>query len=222
MKHILTLFAILIYGLMHAQSITIKHINQLDSLATAPAAIDVLPIWRQANDHTYQLSMQQVKNYVGIDTFSYIATKTNLDSVLGVFGNAFEAHQDTVNVVASQHYVNVAITLPSVIKNTAVAVNADAVASETDIASGYITSTSPSPTTITTPAANALAVYFGISAQGSFDLTIDNKSGASTVTLSAGSGFTYGSGGLTVAAGAVGIFRIVFRSPAEAGINRLG
>jgi hypothetical protein len=104
------------------------------------------------------------------------------------------------------------------------AINASATASAAQVADGYITSTSASPTTITLPTGTALGTAIG-AAQGTvLDLFIDNTAGASTVTvavntnavLSSAAADTAGSfGDLTIAAGATGIarFTLMFSSP---------
>jgi hypothetical protein len=103
------------------------------------------------------------------------------------------------------------------------AVNATGNASAAQVASGYITSTSASPTTITLPTGTALGTAIGAVQGTALDLYIDNTAGASTVTvavntnaiLSSAAADTAGSfGDLTIAAGATGLARytIMFSS----------
>ena len=103
------------------------------------------------------------------------------------------------------------------------AINSDATATAAQVADGYITSTSASPTTITLPTGTALGTFLGASRGTVLDLFIDNTAGASTVTvavntnavLSSAAVDTAGSfGDLTIASGATGIarFTLMFSS----------
>jgi hypothetical protein len=103
------------------------------------------------------------------------------------------------------------------------AINATGVATAAQVATGYITSTSAAPTTITLPTGTLLGAAIGAAKGTVLDLYIDNTGGASTVTiavatngiLSTGAADTPGSfGDLTVAAGVTGIgrFTIMFSS----------
>ena len=107
---------------------------------------------------------------------------------------------------------------------TANAVNATATATAAQVASGYITSTSGSATTITLPTGTDLGSLLGATQGTTLDLYIDNTAGSNTVTvavntnaiLSTAAADTAGSfGDLTIAAGATGIGRytIMFSSP---------
>jgi len=103
------------------------------------------------------------------------------------------------------------------------AINATATATAAQVATGYITSTSASPTTITLPTGTLLGAAIGATQGTVLDLYVDNTAGASTVTiavatngiLSSAAADTPGSfGDLTIAAGATGIarFTIMFSS----------
>jgi hypothetical protein len=103
------------------------------------------------------------------------------------------------------------------------AINATGTATAAQVATGYITSTSASPTTITLPTGTLLGAALGAAKGTVMDLYIDNTGGASTVTiavatngiLSTAAADTAGSfGDLTIAAGATGIgrFTIMFSS----------
>ena len=103
------------------------------------------------------------------------------------------------------------------------AINATGTATAAQVADGYITSTSASPTTITLPTGTDLGTALGASRGTVLDLFIDNTAGASTVTvavntnaiLSSAAADTAGSfGDLTIAAGATGLARytIMFSS----------
>ena len=106
---------------------------------------------------------------------------------------------------------------------TTSAINATATATAAEVATGYITSTSASATTITLPTGTLLGAELGATQGTVFDLYIDNTAGASTVTiavavngiLSTAAADTAGSfGDLTVAAGATGLarFTLMFSS----------
>jgi hypothetical protein len=106
---------------------------------------------------------------------------------------------------------------------TTAAINATGVATAAQVATGYITSTSASPTTITLPTGTLLGAAIGATRGTVLDLYVDNTAGASTVTiavatngiLSTAAADTAGSfGDLTIAAGATGIgrFTIMFSS----------
>jgi hypothetical protein len=118
------------------------------------------------------------------------------------------------------------------VKPSPVAINADAVASAAQIASGCITSTSAAATAITTPTATAIAAAMATSigtvTQGtSFEFAIDNSVGANTVTLTLDGSITVvtavvtGGDTLTVAAGTIGIFKLYFISGVAAKISRI-
>jgi len=106
---------------------------------------------------------------------------------------------------------------------TKAAINATATATAAQVATGYITSTSASPTTITLPTGTSLGAAVSATQGTVLDLYVDNTAGASTVTiavatngiLSSAAADTAGSfGDLTIAAGATGLarFTIMFSS----------
>lgn len=99
---------------------------------------------------------------------------------------------------------------------TTAAINATATATADQVATGWITSTSAAPTTITLPTGTLLGQRLGASKGFTFDLFIDNTGGASTVTIAvATNGILSESavttaasfGDLTVPSGATGIGR---------------
>jgi hypothetical protein len=103
------------------------------------------------------------------------------------------------------------------------AINATGTATAAQVATGYITSTSASPTTITLPTGTLLGAAIGAVRGTVLELYVDNTAGASTVTiavatngiLSSAAADTAGSfGDLTIAAGATGLarFTIMFSS----------
>lgn len=104
------------------------------------------------------------------------------------------------------------------------AINATATAAASEVATGYITSTSAAPTTITLPTGTLLGTALG-AVQGTIhDLYIDNTAGASTVTIAvavngilsaaAAAGSGAGAGLLTVPSGVTGQgkFTLMFSS----------
>jgi hypothetical protein len=106
---------------------------------------------------------------------------------------------------------------------TTAAINATAVATAAQVATGYITSTSAAATAITLPTGTLLGAALGAVKGTVMDLYVDNTGGASTVTmvvatngiLSSAAVDTAGSfGDLTIAAGATGLarFTIMFSS----------
>jgi hypothetical protein len=107
---------------------------------------------------------------------------------------------------------------------TTAAINATATATAAQVATGYITSTSAAPTTITLPTGTLLGAQLSATAGTVLDLYVDNTAGASTVTIAvatngilsaaAAAGSTAGAGLLTVPSGATGLacFRIMFSS----------
>jgi hypothetical protein len=106
---------------------------------------------------------------------------------------------------------------------TTAAINATAVATAVQVATGYITSTSASPTTITLPTGTDLGTALGATRGTVLDLYIDNTAGASTVTIAvatngilstAAADSATSFGDLTVAAGVTGLarFTIMFSS----------
>jgi hypothetical protein len=103
------------------------------------------------------------------------------------------------------------------------AINSTGTATATQVATGYITSTSAAATTITLPTGTALGTQLGAVQGTIFDLYIDNTAGANTVTiavavngiLSAAAAANAASQGLlTVPSGVTGqaCFRLMFSS----------
>ena len=117
-------------------------------------------------------------------------------------------------------------------RSTSAAINSTATATASEVATGYITSTSAGGTTITLPTGTALGGELGASAGDVFDLVIDNTAGSSVVTiavavngiLSTAAADTPGSfGDLTVASGATGlaVYRIMFSSATAYAFTRV-
>lgn len=109
--------------------------------------------------------------------------------------------------------------------HTPQAINATATATAGQVKSGYITSTSAAPTTITLPTGTLLGAELGATQGLVHHLYIDNTAGASTVTIAvavngilsaaAAAGAGAGFGLLTVPAGVTGqaCFKLMFSSP---------
>ena len=139
----------------------------------------------------------------------------------------------TINPTTTGTNIRVSTGLSSlggnVENHTAAAVNVTATATAAQVASGFITSTSAAAVALTLPTAAALlAALPGCAAGSSFELLVDNSAGANTVTVTASASITAatavvtGGATLTVASGAVGIFKIVFTSATVAKIYRIG
>lgn len=112
------------------------------------------------------------------------------------------------------------------------AINATATATAGQIKSGYITSTSAAPTTITLPTGTLLGAELGAVAGTIHHLYVDNTAGASTVTiavavngiLSAAAAANGASQGLlTVPSGVTGqaCFKLMFSSPTAYSFTRV-
>jgi len=110
-----------------------------------------------------------------------------------------------------------------IVRSTPAAINATATATAVQVITGYITSTSAAPTTITLPTGTLLGAALNATQGTVFDLFIDNTAGASTVTiavavngiLSAAAAANGTSQGLlTVPSGVTGMacFRLMFSS----------
>jgi hypothetical protein len=106
---------------------------------------------------------------------------------------------------------------------TTAAINATATATAEQVATGYITSTSAAPTTITLPTGTLLGAALGATRGTVMDLYVDNTAGADVVTIAvavngvlstAAADTAVSFGDLTVAAGATGLarFTIMFSS----------
>lgn len=113
------------------------------------------------------------------------------------------------------------------------AINATGTATALQVASGYLTSTSAAPTTITLPTGTLLGAQLGAKQGLVHDLYVDNTAGASTVTIAvatngilsaaAAAGAGAGAGLLTVPAGVTGIacFRLMFTSATAYAFSRI-
>lgn len=107
--------------------------------------------------------------------------------------------------------------------HTPQAINSTATATPAQVASGYITSTSGSATTITLPTGTLLGAQLGAVQGTTFELYIDNTAGANTVTMAvavngiksdAANTTAASFGQLTVASGVTGLarFTLMFSS----------
>lgn len=103
------------------------------------------------------------------------------------------------------------------------AINSSGTATAAQVATGYITSTSAAPTTITLPTGTLLGAALNATQGTTFDLYVDNTAGASTVTMAvavngiksdAANTTAASFGQLTVASGVTGVgrFTLMFSS----------
>lgn len=115
------------------------------------------------------------------------------------------------------------IESPIVTNLTPAAINSSATATAAQVATGYITSTSGSATTITLPTGTLLGAAIGAVQGTVFELYVDNTAGANTVTMAvavngiksdAANTTAASFGQLTIASGVTGIgrFTIMFSS----------
>lgn len=125
--------------------------------------------------------------------------------------------------------VNARLTTPLIVNPvfgnyTPTAINATATATAAQLISGYITSTSAAPVTITLPTGTLLGQALGASKGTVFEFYVDNTAGANTITIAvavngilsaaAAAGAGTGAGLLTVPSGVTGLasFKCVFSS----------
>lgn len=94
----------------------------------------------------------------------------NTTSTMTVGSNVFQAGANSsINAPLTSH--------------TPVAANATATLTAAQVASGYITSTSASATTLTLPTGTLLGTALGATQGTTFDFWVDNTAGANTVTI---------------------------------------
>lgn len=126
-------------------------------------------------------------------------------------------------VISTNGFVGNLAGSGSVTHATTAAINATATATASEVATGWITSTSAAATTITLPTGTLLGAQLRAVRGTVFDLYIDNTAGANVVTIAAATNGvlstagvdTAGSfGDLTVASGATGLarFTLMFSS----------
>ena len=133
---------------------------------------------------------------------------------------------DGISTLASMMAIDTAVK-----NHAASAINATATVTAAQLKTGLITSTSVAAVALTLPTAALLLAILGkkVSRGTWFDFAVDNSAGASVVTVTASASITaiaavlVGDAGatLTVAAGAVGIFRIYFVTATAAKIARV-
>lgn len=85
---------------------------------------------------------------------------------------------------------------------------------------GYVNSTSVAAVSMTLPIATDIATTISAAKGTTFDFIVDNSGGANTVTVVVNTGIV-SSATLTVVAGAVGKFELIFTSPTAAKLVRL-
>tara|TARA_R110000868_G_scaffold290022_1_gene550262 strand:- start:13273 stop:13890 length:618 start_codon:yes stop_codon:yes gene_type:complete len=159
---------------------------------------------------------------------TYTAIPTAVSSVMimdGYAGTTFTIYQvtDTLSTIQSAINATTSTTTSLIQNHTPVSINATAVATAAQVASGYIKSTSVGATVITLPTGTLLGAQIGANQGTILDLFVDNTAGASLVTiavavngiLSAAAAANAASQGLlTVPSGVTGqaCFRIMFSS----------
>lgn len=170
-----------------------------------------------------------VENYVPVikDARGYESklplTLAGTSANLSVGGNAVVT--GTLAVTGTTAFTGtVSFAVPSADGHaTPAAINSSATATAAQVATGYITSTSASPTTITLPTGTLLGAQLGATQGTVFSLYVDNTAGASTVTMAvavngiksdAANTTAASFGQLTVASGVTGVgrFTIMFSS----------
>lgn len=164
----------------------------------------------------------------------YIADQSGATNNANLVLGSLSAPSGTWNIYSNS--VNNSIFGGSIIQgHTASAINSSATATNAQVATGYITSTSAAPTTITLPTGTNMGNSAGISAAAGtvFDLVIDNTAGANTVTIAvntnailsaaAAAGSGAGAGLLTVPSGVTGLatFRLMFSSATAYAFSRI-
>lgn len=159
----------------------------------------------------------------GGGTSKYYVTETKA-AILAAANADTVTDLSVVGTLTTTGYTTLGASL--IVKRTAVAINATATMADGDMKKGYITSTSAAATAITTRTATQLATELGAAAGSTYKFVVDNVSGANTVTITPGSGLTAASavtGGtdMTLAAGEIGVFEIVFKSGTAAQISRI-
>jgi hypothetical protein len=150
------------------------------------------------------------------------------------WGVGYSANQSSAGtMMIGWNEANVFIGKGALIHNETIsAINSSATATAAQMVGGYITSTSAASTTITTPTATALLTQINTANQTAggqgtwFEFTIDNHSGANTVTLALDASITQltvGPSSLTVPAtsAGVGTWRVTFVSTSAAVISRI-
>lgn len=128
----------------------------------------------------------------------------------------------TITGALNQSAANGSVNAP-LVNHTPQAINSTATATAAQVASGYITSTSASATTITLPTGTLLGAALNAVQGTVHELYIDNTAGANTVTMAvatngiktdAANTTAASFGQLTVASGATGLgrFTLIFSS----------
>lgn len=138
---------------------------------------------------------------------------------------------DTPAVVNAQTFANTpwvnTAAATSETPFTTFAQNATGTITAANLLKKYITSTSAAAVTLTLPTATLLGAALGAARGTEFDFTVDNSAGANIVTVAVGAGIVAGtavitgSDTLTVAAGAIGKFKIIFKTATTAVLFRV-
>lgn len=119
------------------------------------------------------------------------------------------------------------VVSPEVFTATPTALNTTATITSTQLTGGLLTSTSAAPVTLTLPLGTDLATATNAVRGTNFEFIVDNSAGASIVTIAVNTGITAitpvitGGATLTVAAGTLGVFKIIFVTLTTAKIARI-
>lgn len=165
-------------------------------------------------------------------TISAVVAFTGANTHTGaeVFSNAAGVTTDAITANAATF---IKANRALVQGHTTAAANATATLTAAQVATGYITSTSAAPTTLTLPTGTLLGAALGATQGTIHDLFIDNTAGASTVTIAvavngiisaaATAGAGAGAGLLTVPSGVTGqgCFRLMFSSATAYTFSRI-
>jgi hypothetical protein len=158
-------------------------------------------------------------NYVRIQDLDKVINEVNAEILAidtdindGIFDSALVSDGGNIELHTDDAKVNTSATITGVALST-----------------GYLTSTSIAPVTITLPTATDACAALGGDAGTSFEFIVNNSGGANTVTVAVNTGIVAatpvitGGGTLTVSvANGIGIFRIVFTSATTARLFRIG
>lgn len=146
----------------------------------------------------------------------------------GGFGTTAYVNEGSTTACAFRPFVTGSVVRPT----SSAAINSTNTATAAQVATGYITSTSAAPTTITLPTGTLLGAALGATAGTVFSLVVDNTAGASTVTMAVAvngilsdGAVTAGAiafGDLTIASGVTGIarFTLMFSSATAYAFSR--
>lgn len=171
----------------------------------------------------YSLTTGNSNVFLGRDAGNNASQKVDAVNSMALGTGAYTTASN--QVVLGNASVNLTVLRNSLDTHTTAAINSTATATAAQVATGYITSTSAAPTTITLPTGTALGTQLGAVQGTVFDLYIDNTAGASTITIAVNTNAIQSSEGgtLTVPSGVTGqaCFRIMFSSATAYTFSRI-